>query len=47
MLFVNVLLILDVPAYYGPMVDGAILILAVLAKTNTSAKAQPPPTSTN
>ena len=30
MLFVNVLLILDVPAYYSPMVDGAILILAVL-----------------
>lgn len=41
MLFVNVLLILDVPAYYSPMTDGGILLLAVLAGSNWRAEGSP------
>jgi ribose transport system permease protein len=41
MLFVNVLLILDVPAYYSPMTDGAILLLAVLAGSKWRAEGSP------
>lgn len=41
MLFVNVLLILDVPAYYSPMVDGAILILAVLFGASNAGSDSP------
>ncbi len=42
MLFVNVLLILDVPAYYSPMTDGAILLLAVLAGSKWRDEGSPP-----